>query len=276
MVNQGYTKGNNTAIELALKYDPDYIFLLNNDTVIDKTCISQIVTDAEKSERIGLVSPIIYFYEEPEKIQFIGSQIKWKNLTISHFNNIEEISNEDVCLWGTALLIKRSLLDTIGFLKDKYFAYWEDTEYSLRSLQNNFINIVCSQAKVYHVGQAETSEKQRPEYFYYYMNRNKVFLGDDFIQTRRRLLKYKMKCIAETSNYIRHMPIAIRLASIEGLWDGLNKEYGRRPIKKRIPILFKKFLVILSWFYPLFILDILTLNIEQLNDRIERLIKKKN
>jgi GT2 family glycosyltransferase len=272
-VNEGYATGNNTAIRFALGYDPGYILLLNNDTIIDQNCISQIVKKAEESDKIGLVSPVIYYFEEPEKVQFAGSKIKWRDLSISDFNSIDEIENSDVCLWGTALLIKRKLLDALGFLKDEYFAYWEDTEYSLRSLRNGFINVVCSEAKVYHVGQIEINEKKRPEYFFYYMNRNRLFLGDDFILNRCRLFKYKLRCIAETANFIHYTPKEICLASLEGLWHGLKKVYGQRKIKGHIPFLFKNVLIVLSRLHPLFLLDILTFDFEQRYLRIRRVLK---
>ncbi|MEM4325816.1 MAG: glycosyltransferase family 2 protein, partial [Candidatus Pacearchaeota archaeon] len=55
--NLGFALANNVAVDYALrKYNPDYFFLLNNDTkIIQKDWLTKLVETAESDERIGIV-----------------------------------------------------------------------------------------------------------------------------------------------------------------------------------------------------------------------------
>ena len=62
--NHGYAQGNNLAIEFALKHlDPDYILILNNDTVVHEDSVKCMVNAAQKDEKIGAVNPKVYYYD---------------------------------------------------------------------------------------------------------------------------------------------------------------------------------------------------------------------
>jgi len=148
--NLGYTGGNNIGMRYAMEHTADYMWLLNNDTVVEPDTLSKLVDAAEKFPDIGLVSPVIYYYDEPDKVQFCGSYVDWGNSTILYAAikdaqvSDEFQCGENVCLWGTALLINKHVVEKVGYLMEKYFAYWEDTEYSIRAIKglrkNNFSN----------------------------------------------------------------------------------------------------------------------------------------
>lgn len=72
-VNLGFAEGNNLAMEHALGDDVDYFFLLNNDTVVDKDSLQNLVKVAESSEDVGAVGPKIYYYDRPDVIAGAGS-----------------------------------------------------------------------------------------------------------------------------------------------------------------------------------------------------------
>jgi len=58
-VNLGYTGANNKAMHEAVTAGTDYVWLLNNDTVVTKDCLARLVSLAETMPEIGLVSPVI-------------------------------------------------------------------------------------------------------------------------------------------------------------------------------------------------------------------------
>jgi len=77
--NYGFAEGNNIGIEFALKnINPDYILLLNNDTVVDKCFLNILVLEGEKDAKIGLLGPKMYYYDNPDVIWCIGGNIDWK------------------------------------------------------------------------------------------------------------------------------------------------------------------------------------------------------
>ncbi len=66
-------------LEFALKnLNPDYILLLNNDTVVDKDFLNILVQEGEKDNKIGLLGPKMYYYDNPNVIWCIGGKIDWK------------------------------------------------------------------------------------------------------------------------------------------------------------------------------------------------------
>ena len=62
--NYGFAEGNNIGMRYALKVlDPGYILLLNNDTIVDKKFLSELVSVALTDNNIGFVGPKIYYYD---------------------------------------------------------------------------------------------------------------------------------------------------------------------------------------------------------------------
>jgi len=77
--NYGFAKGNNIGIKYALKnLNPDYILLLNNDTVVDKDFLRILVQEGENNSETGLLGPKMYYYDNPDVIWCIGGKIDWK------------------------------------------------------------------------------------------------------------------------------------------------------------------------------------------------------
>src|SRR5260221_13375042 len=96
--NLGFTEGNNLGYQYAKEhYQPDYILLLNNDTVVEPHFIEHLLECAKKNEKIGLVAPKIYFfpnrefhhdsYQKSERghvFWYAGGSIDWRNLDAFH------------------------------------------------------------------------------------------------------------------------------------------------------------------------------------------------
>ena len=71
--NLGYSGGNNIAMSYAMQNDADYMWLLNNDAIVEVDTLSKLVDIGENSPNVGILSPIIYYYDQPNMIQFCGS-----------------------------------------------------------------------------------------------------------------------------------------------------------------------------------------------------------
>ena len=166
-INYGFTGGNNIAMKFAMKVlNPDYILLLNNDTVVDKNFLTELVNVAESDDRIGIVQSKILKKDNPEIIDSTGIFIKWgMHITrgvnkidrgqYDHKTNIEAAS-------GTACLLRCDMLKRIGLLKEYFFAYHEDTELSLRAKRFGWKITFASKSIVYHKGHG--SSKVNPKF----------------------------------------------------------------------------------------------------------------
>jgi GT2 family glycosyltransferase len=145
--NNGFSAGNNTGIRLALKKDADYIWLLNNDTLIKQNTLKELLQHMQSREDTGIVGSVIYHAAEPTKIQTYGGG------TISHCLGVDRFlySADPVdYVAGTSLFTKREVFETIGLLDEKFFFYWEDVDFSRRALIAGWKLTTADKAVVFH------------------------------------------------------------------------------------------------------------------------------
>ncbi|MCP5051153.1 MAG: glycosyltransferase family 2 protein [bacterium] len=160
--NWGYSGGNNVGIRYALTKNPDYIWLLNNDTLIEEATLSGLVDLMESDGSIGLGGNRIYLADEPGKLQMAGGgKITWLVGTdrfVKSRGRVDFIS-------GTSLFIRGAVIDQIGLLDESFFFYWEDADYSARALKKGWKLEISEGAPVYHrfsasvVGQSLKSDR---------------------------------------------------------------------------------------------------------------------
>lgn len=257
--NYGYTGGNNIGIQYAIENDAQYVWLLNNDTIVESDSLSKLFMAANESVNIGLASPLIYYYDKPSEIQFSGNIINWREKNISVVRDVELLTNKtalkNMALWGTALLIKRDVINKIGILNDKYFAYHEDIEYSSRAIKNGFINIVVPSSKVYHKF-AHTSGGIYSPLHCYFMTRNIFFFWMDNLPFLGRLT-YLRKYLANSIYLVANLKKTGKNESVDaclaGIWSAFRGISGPWNKEIKMPTFYKR--VILSnpffWVYLL-------------------------
>lgn len=161
--NVGFAKGMNVGIRLALSRGAKYVWLFNNDALAEKKSLGLLVSLAEKSPKAGLFSPIIT-ETAGGKLWFAAGRINFFRMRTEHapvaVKNLGRESYESAYLTGCALLIKKEVIKKIGFLDERFFLYYEDTDYSLRAQEAGFRAVVVPAARVSHGEQsAQSSQK---------------------------------------------------------------------------------------------------------------------
>lgn len=175
--NYGFAEGNNIAIKYALKYlNPNYVLLLNNDTVVDKYFLDKLVEVAEGKPEIGIVGPTVYYYRDFDKVQSAGAKIYWykgKATNIKSPKKDQTEPKEVDSVIGCALLTKTEVLEKVGYLNKNYFAYLEETEFCVRASRASYKIIYVPESKIWHKGGA-TSNKING-FFLYHFTRNRFW-----------------------------------------------------------------------------------------------------
>jgi len=255
--NLGFTGGNNVGMHRAMQLGADYVWLLNNDTVVDPDSLARLIDEAEMSPQTGLVSPVVHYYDTPEKIQFMGAYADFEHFTNTNVVDAKELEDPSVqrnlVLWGTALLIKREVIEAIGYLAEKYFAYVEDCDYSYRALSANFLAKVRLDAQIFHKGSKSTGRHSPVQVFL--GTRNMYFLWKDHTQGLRRIclpgnylgmvINYA-KCLADEGNEKGFD------ACLNGYWAAIRGVGGGYDPTIIIPSYLKLiFCFLVSW-YPYF------------------------
>jgi GT2 family glycosyltransferase len=178
--NLGFVGGNNIGIRYALKNNADYVLLLNNDTIVEKNFLNYLTTQAIQDKNIGIVGPRIYFFDEPNKIAFGGGGINlYKGETTHidanrHESEIKDNQSKIVdYIEGSAMLIRSTVFKKIGLLDEVYFAYWEDTDFSIRAKKAGFKVIYTPLSKIWHKVSQSTGGNMSPLSIYY-LTKNRI------------------------------------------------------------------------------------------------------
>lgn len=202
--NLGFTGGCNTGMKYALEDGADYVILLNNDTVVDKDLVQNLVKGAG-DDSVGGVVPKIYFakgyefhkdrYESRDLgkvIWYAGGKMDWANL-IGHNIGVDEVDNgqfdkkvETDLATGCCFLIKASVLRKVGLFDDKFFLYYEDADLTQRIKRAGYKIMYEPKAVLWHKN-AVSSGGSGSKLQDYYISRNRMLLGMRYAPLRTRL-----------------------------------------------------------------------------------------
>lgn len=248
--NLGYTGGNNLGIGLALEDGAEYLWLLNNDTIVTPQVLLQLVGLGEAEPSTGLLSPVVAFHANTSKIQFCASRFDIPQMTVQNSTAIAEARQwqqetpQDVCLYGTALLIKRQVVETIGLLDDRFFAYWEDFDYCLRAIEAGFVCRVALNSRILHKTEmAGDDERINKPHYYYFMARNELLFWTKHLKPLQRLLflrKYLIRVLDEADSLSKNISRQCADACLAGAWDGFLGHGGRMVQDASMPVFFQK------------------------------------
>jgi len=174
--NLGFSKGNNVGIKFAIAQgDMDYVWLLNNDTIISYDSLIRLVNTASSfNGRVLASSKILYKNNNYNKVWFEGGIYNPWLAKSAHVMNKKFIMSKYKFLSGCALFIPCSVLNEIGLLDESIFLYAEDLDYSIRATKLNIPLIVVKSSKVAHLGSASISTRSPKAYRNHVMNIIKV------------------------------------------------------------------------------------------------------
>jgi GT2 family glycosyltransferase len=234
--NLGFTGGNNLGIQKALEKSFDYVMLLNNDTIVEPDFLGPLVDFLEKNSSYGAVQPKIMFERERNKIWNAGGgYFKWLGMSWSIGIGKEDMgqyqtSKDTAWITGCTMLIRSKVIREIGMFDPRFFAYYEDVDWSLRMKKHGYGLRYLPESKIYHVagGSSKKPEKTKegtvPPIIHYYRTRNHLFL----IRNNANPVSFVLSLLYQTiknSAFIIYLTLRGRFkkvkAIIEGQYDGL-------------------------------------------------------
>lgn len=176
--NMGYAQGNNIAVQYGLKYcNPEWIFLLNNDTVIRNNFL-QIMKNELAFIKSDVVGTAIYYINEPNKAYSCGKNF---SLFLPHANMKGRSSNlctkkrEVDVISGCAFFVKTKTWKSLNGFDNKFFAYYEEIDLFIRMKKKGKKIFFLPIKGVYHKGGASSGGEEAPIINYYKL-RNLLYL----------------------------------------------------------------------------------------------------
>jgi len=159
--NLGFAGGNNEA----LKYcTGELIILLNNDTVVEKNWLEELVVAYSENENVGIVQSLVLTEGIPSKYYELNGTI---NLLGHNIMRVFPINDNGIgrmlLATGAAMMFSKKLIEELGGLfPDEYFFYAEDTYFSLRAVFAGYNNLHTSKSVVHHIGSGSIGKKKNP------------------------------------------------------------------------------------------------------------------
>jgi GT2 family glycosyltransferase len=161
--NAGFTGGNNIGLRFVLAKRPGaYAWLLNNDMVVARDSLRQMVELAERDSALAAVGATIYDFVERDVVQEAGGGRLTGKPAFVRPNDAGAVRGSALgsqrldYISGACMLLRRSALETIGILDERFFIYAEDVDLCVRLQQGGFTIGYCQGAEVWHKASATT------------------------------------------------------------------------------------------------------------------------
>lgn len=170
--NYGFSYANNIGIRRAGEWGADYVLLLNNDTEVRENLLSELLACADRHPN-SMIAPKIYYSDHRNVIWSAGGAVSPIISKVRHIGLDQEDKGQfdRECRIGFAtgccLLLPREVIKRAGFLDERFFLYYEDTEYSFRLWKLGIEIWYCPQAVVYHKVGASSKGADSPLCAYY-------------------------------------------------------------------------------------------------------------
>jgi len=233
----GYAGNNNVGIVRALAYRPEWVLVLNEDTVLDPRCLERML-DGGRAAHVGIVGPMVLHHDEPTIVQSAGGRLshQWDACHIGANEPIAQVvpaAPADVdWVSGCAIMVRSRLIDRVGMLDERFYYYWEETEWCVRARRSGWRIVHVPDARLWHKG---VKRDYRPSAnVTYYNTRNRLLIMSKhrapagartrtWIRTLRTLTSWT--CRPKWRHMRQH-----RDAMLQGVRDYLLGRWGARPV----------------------------------------------
>jgi GT2 family glycosyltransferase len=172
--NLGFARGFNVGLTHALMKGADYVFMLNNDTVVGPDTIRSLRDAAEAHPEAGILVPKIYYHDRPDTLWSAGSRLRRFPPVIvlqrtrgpddGRYDARAELQFATTC----ALLLPRPFLEAVGLLNPNFFILYDDYDLCLRARAAGFRIRLVPGARMTHKASTSTGTGTRSPFFWFH------------------------------------------------------------------------------------------------------------
>ncbi|OQY92027.1 MAG: hypothetical protein B6D37_15460 [Sphingobacteriales bacterium UTBCD1] len=176
--NVGVAEGNNIGIKAALNDGCTHVLLLNNDIEIPQTFTFRKMLTISKEKNESLIVPKIFYYPG-EKIWMAGGYIdKFRALGVHYGYNKKDAPKYDVAGYVSYaptcfMLIRKDVFGKVGFMDEKYFAYYDDTDFVYRAGKAGYK--LFYEPSLYILHKVSALAGAESPFYVYFSSRNKIY-----------------------------------------------------------------------------------------------------
>ena len=195
--NRGYSQGTNFGLKEGLKYDPDYFLIMNNDKIIDKFAIKELVKTCKSLNNKVLVTGKVYDYIKPNTLQLVG--YKYRNRSFNTFNKMglneqdvgqyEKMEERDM-IDDIFVLHPVELYKTVGGYTPYLWINGVNVDLAFRAIKVGFRLIYTPHAKLWHKGSVSFGGRNMNPKLAYWNIQSALILRYLFLEKRYFILFY--------------------------------------------------------------------------------------
>lgn len=175
--NRGYVGGINYGLQICGEHDPDFVLIMNNDTIIDKGAVGELARTCKEYHNEAIVSGKVYHYDKPDVIQDVGycftdekylfcKHIGLDEADLGQYDNVAERDLLDDVFW----LFPFNLYKKIGCYSKYFWFDYEQADFAMRAKKNGYKLIYTPQARIWHKGSPSVGGRNlNPVLAYYSM-----------------------------------------------------------------------------------------------------------
>lgn len=180
--NLGYGGGNNVGVRYALeRLGADYVWILNNDTVVDAGALGEMVRLAQAHADVAIVGSKLLRYGDAKRIQALGggrlAPFFARDTQLGR-GRTDRPANDNVIdlqhVVGASMLVSAEAVRDVGLLDESYFLYREETDWCIRMRRSGWRLMYCPHSIVRH--KEGRSAGFKSVIHDYYSVRNMLFL----------------------------------------------------------------------------------------------------
>lgn len=170
--NLGGSGGFNTGLRVAYEKGYPYVMCVDNDAMLDEGAVGKLYEFLEEHPEAGMAGAKVYHLEKPQYVQQFGQKIDFENYCteVHYYNAMEDGRMPDYlyvdCVAACSLMVRRGIIDKIGFMPEENFLYWDDTEWCYRCNMAGYKVASVGTAKALHaMGAKNEAVNTFPTYY---------------------------------------------------------------------------------------------------------------
>lgn len=192
--NLGFAYANNLALK---EISSEYVLLLNSDTVVLDDCLEKCLDYIKSDDEIGALGCRVCL---PDGSLDKACRRSFPNVSVSFYRlsglsklfpnskrfnkyNMEYLDDDGIynidCLVGAFMLVRRGVIERIGFLDEAFFMYGEDIDWCYRIKEAGFKIIYYGQSKITHF-KGSSSKKQKYKLIYHFYRSMYLFYNKHY------------------------------------------------------------------------------------------------
>lgn len=192
--NLGFAGGNNVGIKHALLQEADFVWLLNNDTVVEPDALTHLVQRIQADPKVGMCGSTLVYYHSRNTIQaYAGGNYNYLLGTTKQLGqgkprsrvvDVDAVEDSLDYVEASSLLVSRQFLEEVGLMCEDYFLYYEEIDWVTRA-GGRYRLAYAPDSVVYHkegasIGGSNYAVGEKSWTADYYSIRNRILITKRF------------------------------------------------------------------------------------------------